>query len=68
MSFLVPNSMQAAVKETGNRCLRGPLLQSHVMDMFDEESGGRTDIPGWFLEETIRAKNTLFLFFRTSRI
>ena len=24
------------------------------MDMFDEESGGRTDIPGWFFKETIR--------------
>ena len=42
------------------------------MDMFDEESGGRTDIPGetecilqyyipgGFLKETNRAKNTLF--------
>ena len=38
-----------------NVCVKGPLLQIHVMDMFDEESGGRTDIPGWFFKQTISA-------------
>ena len=48
-------SLSLSVQRLEENILRELLLQrSHVMDMFDEESGGRTDIPGWFFKETIQ--------------
>ena len=40
-------SLSLSVQRLEENISRELLLQrSHVMDMFDEESGGRTDIPG----------------------